>query len=154
MIEKVSYSDWAAPIVPVPKPDGSIRICGDYKVTINPLLKVDQPKAENLFSTLAGGKHFSKLDLTNAYQQVVLDPASRQYVTISTHKGLYCYHRLPFGVSSAPAIFQQTMEKILQGLPMVVVYIDDILITGRTQEEHLQNLAQVLARLSAYGLKL
>ena len=157
VIEKVSYSDWAAPIVPVPKPDGSIRICGDYKVTINPLLKVDQfpvPKAEDLFSTLAGGKYFSKLDLTNAYQQVVLDPASRQYVTISTHKGLYRYHRLPFGVSSAPAIFQQTMEKILQGLPMVVVYIDDILITGRTKEEHLQNLSQVLARLSEYGLKL
>jgi len=157
VIEKVSYSDWAAPIVPVPKPDGSIRICGDYKVTINPLLEVDQfpvPKAEDLFSTLAGGKYFSKLDLTNAYQQVVLDPASRQYVTVSTHKGLYRYHRLPFGVSSAPAIFQQTMEKILQGLPMVVVYIDDILITGRTKEEHLQNLGKVLDRLSEYGLKL
>jgi len=79
----------------------------------------------------------------------VLDPASRQYVAISTHKGSYHYHRLAFG--SAPAIFQHTMDKILQGLPVVVVYIDNILITDRTQEEHLQNLAQVLACLSEYG---
>ena len=157
VIEKIAYSDWAAPIVPVPKPDGTIRICGDYKVTINPLLKVDQypvPKAEDLFSTLADGKQFTKLDLTSAYQQVVLEPTSRQYVTINTHCGLYQYHRLPFGVASAPAVFQQIMEKILQGLPMVVVYIDDILITGKTKQEHLQNLEKVLALLSEYGLRL
>ena len=68
-------------------------------------------------------------------------------MTINTHQGLYRYNRLPFGVANAPAIFQQTMEKILQGLPMVVVYIDDILITGRTNREHLDHLEKVLQRL-------
>ena len=88
VIEKVSHSDWAAPIVPVPKADGGIRICGDYKITINPVLKVDQypmPVPEDLFATLAGGDTFTKLDLSQAYQKVLLDHDSRRYVTINTH---------------------------------------------------------------------
>ena len=75
-------------------------------------------------------------------------------MTINTHKGLYQYNRLPFGIASAPAIFQQTMEKILQGLPGVTVYIDDILVTGRNDEEHLETLEKVLSRLQEYGLRL
>ena len=118
ILTKVKFSDWAAPVVPVPKADGRIRICGDYKVTINPVLQVDQfpmPTPEDLFATVAGGKTFSKLDLSQAYQQVLLEPDSRRYITISTHKGLYQYNRLPFGVASAPAI----------------------LVTGKSEEEHL-----------------
>ena len=91
------------PVVPVPKADGSIRICGDYKVTMNPVLQVNQfpmPLPNDLFATLAGGKKFSKLDLSHAYQQVLLEPESRAYLTINTHKGLYRYTRLPFGVAS------------------------------------------------------
>lgn len=156
IIEPVKYSDWAAPVVPVPKADGHIRLCGDYKVTINPELEVDQfpvPTPEDLFATLAGGKVFTKLDLSRAYQQVVLEPSSRKYVTVNTHKGLYQYTRLPFGVASAPAIFQQIMEKLLLGIPGVVVYLDDILITGPTDEEHVRNLAQVLGRLDQHGLR-
>ena len=71
-IEKVRYSDWATPVVPVPKPDGTVRVCGDFKITVNPMLHIDQhliPKAEDLFATLAGGKKFSKLDLFQAYQK-------------------------------------------------------------------------------------
>ena len=75
-------------------------------------------------------------------------------MVINTQKGLYRYNRLPFGVSSAPAIFQRTMENILQGLPQVCIYIDDILITGRTEEEHLHNLGKVLERLNKAGLRL
>ena len=104
-------------------------------------MQVDQysvPIAEDLFATLAGGQKFSKLDLSQAYQQVLLEPKSRKYVTINTHKGLYQYNGLPFGVASAPAVFQQTMEKILQGIPRVVVYIDDMLVTGRSDEKHLE----------------
>ena len=83
-----------------------------------------------------------------------MEPESRKYVTINTHKGLYQYNKLPFGVVSSPAVFQQTMEKILQGIPRVVVYIDDMLITGRSNEEHLKILEQVLACLQEYGLHL
>ena len=105
--------------MPVPKKKGGIRLCGDYKVTINQ----DQyplPKPSDLFASLTGGKKFTKLDLTSAYQQVPLDEASSKLVTINTHQGLYKYMRLPFGVSSAPAVFQRIMDTMLQGIPYVI----------------------------------
>ena len=157
VITKVSQSEWAAPIVAVPKADGSVRICGDYKVTINPELEIDHyplPTPEDLFATLAGGKAFSKLDLSHAYQQVLLDPECRKYVTINTHRGLYQYNRLPFGVASAPAVFQQLMEIVFQGAKGVVCYLDDILVTGASEQEHLQNLEEVLRRLKQWGFRL
>ena len=157
IIEPVRYSDWAAPIVPVPKGDDTVRICGDYKVTINRAAKIDRyplPRIEDLFATLAGGKLFTKLDLSHAYQQVELEEESRELVCINTHKGLFRYKRLPFGVASAPSIFQRVMDTLLQGIPGVCVYIDDILITGKNNEEHLANLAGVLNRLSESGVRL
>ncbi|PIK56483.1 hypothetical protein BSL78_06598 [Apostichopus japonicus] len=138
-------------IVPILKADkSSIRICGDYKVTVNKASKLDQypiPKIEDLFATLAGGKTFSKLDMSQAYQQLKLDEDSKQSVVINTHKGLFQYNRLPFGISSAPGIFQRAIEGILQGMPNVVVYLDDILITGATEEEHLMILDEVLSHV-------
>ena len=155
IIQSVPYSDWAAPIVAVPKGDGRFRICGDYKVTVNPVLDIDQyplPKAQDLFSSLAGGRKFTKLDLSQAYLQVMLEEESRQYLTINTHRGLYQFLRMPFGVASAPAIFQKTMDQVLLGIPAVSCYIDDILITGANDAEHLQNLARVLDRLAHHGM--
>ena len=157
VIEPVQFSDWAAPVVPVIKGDGSVRLCGDYKVTVNKAAKQDRypiPRIEDLFSSLSGGKEFSKLDLSHAYQQVQLDEASRQYVTINTHKGLFCYNRLPFGISSAPSIFQRIMDTLLQGIDGVSVYIDDILVTGKTTQEHLEHLEEVLKRLENAGMRL
>ena len=129
MIEKVTYSEWATPIVAVPKSDGTVRICGDFKVTLNGALEVDHhplPTPEDLFATTAGAKYFSKLDLSHAYQEVKLAEVARKLVTISTHRGLYQYKRLPFGVASVPALFQRLMEGVLQGIPGVVCYIDDV----------------------------
>ena len=157
VIKPVTFSEWAAPIVPVLKKDGTVRICGDYKLTVNQASKADNyplPKIDDLFASLAGGKTFSKLDLANAYQQIPLDEQSKKIVAINTHKGLFQYNRLPFGVSAAPSIFQRTMETLLQGLPGVCIYLDDILITGKTDQEHLNNLSAVLQRLSAAGMKL
>ena len=151
----VKYSEWATPIVPVAKPDRSIRICGDFKITVNSALHVDQyplPVPEELFATLAGGKQFTKLDLSNAYQQLLLDNDSRKMCTINTHKGLYQYTRLPFGIASAPAIFQKLMDSVLQGMSRTVCYIDDILITGDSEDEHLKNLERVLGRLKTHGI--
>ena len=156
IVKKVRHSEWAAPIVPVPKKDGKVRVCGDYKVTTNQNLDVDQyplPKPDDLFATLANGKTFSTLDLSQAYQQMLLEEESAQYVTVNTHLGLYQYTRLPFGVASAPAIFQRAMDVILQGIEGVICYIDDILITGTSEEEHLERLEEVLKRLKAHGLR-
>ena len=157
VLEKVEFSRWATPIVPVPKADGTFRLCGDYKVTLNAALEVDQhplPKPEEIFVSLAGGQRFTTLDLSQAYQQLVLDDASKELVTINTHQGLYRYTRLPFGVASAPAIFQHTMDQVLHGLPGMMCYLDDIIITGATDRKHLSNLAAVLERLREKGFRL
>ena len=157
VIEPIEFSEWAAPIVPVLKKDGSIRICGDYKVTINQASQVDSyplPRIDDLFASLAGGKRFSKLDLAHAYQQIPLDDASKKLVAINTHKGLFQYNRLPFGVSAAPSIFQRTMETLLQGLPGVCLFLDDILVSGQNDQEHLTNLSAVLQKLASAGMKL
>ena len=157
IISPVKHSVWAAPIVPVLKNSGRVRLCGDYKLTINkasPTETYPLPVVDELFANLSGGKYFSKLDLSNAYIQFPLDDASKQYVTINTHKGLFQYNHLPFGVASAPAIFQRHMEMLLQGLPNVSVYIDDILVAGATREEHLQTLDEVLRRLEHAQLRL
>ena len=112
------------------------------------------PTPERLFATLAGGHLFTKIDLRHAYQQVPLDAESQKLVTINTHRGLYQYTRLPFGVASAPSIFQRIMDTILQGMSHVICYLDDILITGRSKAEHLRTLEAVLERLETERLTL
>ena len=158
ILTPMQHADWAAPIVPVMKADRqSVRICGDFKQTVNkasPLDKYPIPKIEDLFSQLAGGQKFTKLDMSQAYQQICLDDDSKKYVVINTLKGLFQYNRLPFGISSAPGIFQRVMESILRGIPKVVVYLDDILITGANDDEHLKNLSEVLSRMQDAGLRL
>ena len=156
IIEPVSFSDWVAPIVPILKPDRkSIRICRDFKLTINQASKLDRyliPKIEDLLATLAGEQKFTK-----SYQQVRLAEQAKQYVVVNTHKGLFrCtrlnahkelfrYTRLPYGVASAPGIFQRVMENVLQDLSHTVVHLDDILITGKDSVTHLKNLKEVLS---------
>ena len=144
IIEPLQFSEWAAPIVPVVKSDKkSVRICGDFSLTVNRVSKLDKypiPKIEDLFAQLSGGKRYTKLDMSQAYQQIVLDKDSRKFVVVNTHRGLFQYNRLPFGVSSAPCIFQRTMESLLKGIPGVVVYLDNILVTGSSDDEHLEGL--------------
>ena len=157
VIKPVIFSDRASPIVPVLIGDARVRICGDFKATVNQAARVEKypiPRIDRLFASLAGGVVFSKLDLSHAYLQIPLDEASRHLVTISTHKELFEYQRLPFGISLAPSIFQRIMENLLQRVPRVCVYLDDILVTGSTEEEHLSNLAQVLTRLESAGMML
>ena len=140
VIERIPHSKWATPLVAVPKEDGSVRLCGDYRKTVNPAIEIDQyplPHPEDLMAELTGGHKFSKLDLSAAYQQMILDKDSHPYMVINTQKGLFKYLHLPFGVASAPAVFQQAMDTILQGLSHVICYLDDILIIGPTHEEHL-----------------
>ena len=157
ILKPVEYSAYASPVVPVLKRDGTIRLCADYSVTINKQLLVDQyplPTAHELFSKLHGGQQFSKLDLSQAYAQCVLDEESQNYTCINTHKGLFKYTRLSFGLASAPAIFQRVMECVLSGMQGVLCMLDDVLVTGADRNEHLGRLNAVLQRLQDAGLTL
>ena len=124
-------------------------------MTINPNSKLNRypiPMVEDLFATIANGKVFTKLDLAQVYQQLKLDSRSKKIVVINTHKGLFQYMRLRFGISSAPGIFQKAMETLLQGIPGVMVYIDDILkLTSATEAEHLKALARGSIKTISFG---
>ncbi|KAJ0180587.1 hypothetical protein K1T71_003991 [Dendrolimus kikuchii] len=156
VISPVATSDWATPIVPVMKKDGTIRICGDFKVTLNKCLEVDRfplPRVEDLLAKLYGGEKYTKLDLSQAYAQFELDE-SKKYTVINTHKGLFMYNRLIYGLASSPGIFQRKLEQIFSDLPRVGVFLDDVIITGENDQSHLETLYEVFNRLQKYGLKI
>uniref|UniRef100_A0A5S6QB45 RNA-directed DNA polymerase n=1 Tax=Trichuris muris TaxID=70415 RepID=A0A5S6QB45_TRIMR len=112
------------------------------------------PTPEELFTVLNGGRLFSKLDFADAYLQVEVEDNSKELLTINTHRGLYRYNRLPFGVKSAPGIFQQIMDTMIAGLNGTVAYLDDVLRVGRTLEEHNRNLKAVLNRVMEFGFRI
>ena len=90
-IELVQFSEWATPIVPMVKSDGSVRVCGDYKLTVNKVSKLDAysiPKLDDLYTKLASGTTFTELDFSHAYEQMLVDEESKKFMTINTHKGL------------------------------------------------------------------
>ncbi|CAB3228715.1 unnamed protein product [Arctia plantaginis] len=154
---KVDYSEYATPVVPVVKANGKIRLCGDYKLTLNQQLIVDEhplPTSEELFNGLAGGEKYSKIDLKNAYLNWKVRDEDQNLLTLNTHKGLYKCTRLMFGLNCAPAKWQRKIENILAGIPGVHCFIDDIRVTGSSDKEHLGRLDLVLTRLSDYGLKI
>lgn len=156
ILEPTQYSEWATPIVVVRKKDGSLRICGYYRSTVNQAVKSNVyplPTSQELFAKLGKGRFFSKLDLAQAYQQLVVDDTTAELLTINTVQGLYKVRRLPYGVSVAPGLFQRAMDTILAGLPKVAVYLDDILVVSETAEEHERMLTEVFGRLAKAGLR-
>ena len=122
---------------------------------MNRASKIDRypiPKIDDLVASLAGGQKFTKLNMSQAYLQLVLSEESKQCVVTNTHKGLFRYNRLPFDIVSAPGIFQRVMESLLNDIPGVLVYLDDILITGPTDADHLKSLQETLVHLEKPGL--
>ena len=157
VIEPVNHSDWAAPIVVVSKKDsGKVRVCSDFSTGLNDSLKDHDyplPVPDDIFASLNGGTVFSQIDFKDAYLQVEIAPESRHLVTINTHKGLFQYKRLPFGVKTAPAIFQSIMHKMCAGLSGVTSYLDDIIVKGDSKEEHDRNLLALFERINDYGFR-
>lgn len=156
ILKPVTHSEWASPIVVVPKKDGDVRICSDFRLTVNKVLNVDQyplPRPDDIFADLAGGVIFSVLDLSGAYQQLRVHPDFQKFLTINTHIGLFQFTRLTYGISSAPAIFQSVMDQILGGIAGVKCYLDDILISSKTMEEAKKVLREVLERLNKFNVK-
>ena len=134
VLKPVHTSQWATPIVPVQKPNGGIRICADFKVSVNPQINRDRypiPRIEDIFYKLQGGTVFTKIDLIDAYLQVELSENSKKFMVINTPYGLYEYQRLPFGISSAPGMFQRLMEQMTANIDFVAVFLDDIIISGK-----------------------
>ncbi|KAK8767019.1 hypothetical protein V5799_006200 [Amblyomma americanum] len=156
ILSPVSHSCWATPIVPVVKADGTLRICGDFKVTVNPECDVDQyplPKMGDIFASLKGGYWFSKLDLHEAYCHIPLDDQARQVAVLNTHKGLFAYNRLPYGIASAPAIFQRKMEEILKNVPGTQAFLDDVLI-AEDKNSYGKTVNKVLEIFRENGIRL
>jgi transposase InsO family protein len=158
----VYYASSACPIVPVKKKGSDdqnvkIRITGNFAATYNKCAELYQypiPKIEDLHAALRGCKVFSVLDMSQAYHQIPISAESQKYLTINTHLGLFSFTRLPNGVHSGPAIFQQIMDTVLAGVPKTICYLDDILVAGANHEEHLRNLSLVFKKLYDAGFRL
>ncbi|XP_026530779.1 uncharacterized protein K02A2.6-like, partial [Notechis scutatus] len=156
VLEPIANARWETPIVTPIKPDRSLRICGDYKATLNHALQQSAypvPVVQHLLHSLGGGKVFAKLDLAQAYQQLPVDAETAEAQTIVTHRGAFKCNRLQFGVSVAPGIFQSLMERLLQGIKGVVPYFDDVLIAAPTRSQLEKRLRMVLQKFKDAGLK-
>ncbi|CAG9133042.1 unnamed protein product [Plutella xylostella] len=153
----VDHAQYATPIVPVLKENGKVKIAGDFSVTLNQDLLVEKypmPRIEEVFVKLRGGEKFSKIDLSNAYNQFRISEESQGLTTINTSKGLFKYTRLVYGLANAPAIFQKAMETLLAGIEGVSIWLDDICCTGPDKQTHLSRLREVFSRLKDAGLRL
>ena len=146
-----STSTWASLVVLVPKKDGHLRFCVDYR-RVNAITKKDVyplPRTDDILDTLGQARYFSTLDLASGYWQIEMDPATKDKSAFTTHAGLFEFERMPFGLCNAPATFQRLMQAVLAGMEwkFCFVYLDDILVCSRTLEEHLDHFQQVFNRL-------
>ena len=157
VISKVDVpTDWCACMVVVPKPDGRIRICVDLTKLNESVLRETHPlpKIDNLLAQISESKFFTKLDSNSGFWQEKLNPDSRLLTTFITPFGRFCFNIMPFGIKSAPEHYQKKMSKILEGSEGHISIIDDMLIHGKTQEEHNCRLKIVLKKLDGAGATL
>jgi hypothetical protein len=152
-----SGSSYGAPVLFVPKQDGSMRMCIDYRA-LNKLTvknKYPLPRIDDLMDNLSGAKFFSSLDLASGYHQLPLHPSDWEKTAFNTHIGKYEWRVLPFGLTNAPSVFQSAMNRVFGKYlnKFVCVYLDDILVYSKTEEEHYQHLELVLQTLHQHGLR-
>ena len=153
-----SSSPFASPILFVRKKDGTLRMCIDYrglnKLTVKN--KYPLPRIDDLLDHLQGSTVFSSLDLMSGYHQLRIDPEDIPKTAFRSPMGLYQYKVLPFGLANAPAIFQSAMNKVFSDymFKFVVVYLDDILVFSRNEEEHQEHLRLICERLRQHQLYL
>ena len=147
---------WVSPVVAVPKSNQDIRLCVDMRKANMAIIRERHyvPTIEEVLSDLQGSTIFSKCDLKWGFHQIELDEKSRDITTLITHRGLYRYKRLLFGITSAPEKYQKIIKDVLQGCPGVANIADDLIIHGKGLEEHDRHLFGVLKRLKKCGLTL
>ena len=153
---------WVSSLVVVPKKDGKLRLCLDPK-DLNLAIQREHyplPTIEDVATRLHGAKVFTKLDVRNGFWHVKLDDRSSYLTTFNTPFGRYWWKRMPFGIRSAPEVFQRKMHELIEGLPHVEVVADDFVVVGHreTQEQatrdHDKNLTEFLQLCLDCGLKL
>ena len=153
-----STSPWASPIVLVEKKDGSLRFCVDYRKLNNITVKDSYPlpRIDDTLDALGGSQWFSTLDLKSGYWQVEMDSNDKEKTAFGVAGGLWQFRVMPFGLCNAPATFERLMDHVLVGLPWTIcmVYLDDIIVHGRTFDQELVNLTQVFSCIRNAGLKL
>src|SRR4051794_10180098 len=151
-----SSSPWGCPVLFVTKKDGTERMCVDYRplnlATIKN--KYPQPRINDLFDQLSGATVFSKMDLRSGYHQIKIRKEDIPKTAFTTRYGLYEYTVMSFGLTNAPATFMRLMNSVFMEYldKFVVVYIDDILIYSKTEEEHAEHLRLVLTKLREHCL--
>jgi transposase InsO family protein len=153
-----SHAQWASPVVLIPKPDGSIRFCIDYR-RLNALTVRDVyplPRMDECLDSLGDAEYFSTLDANTGFWQIEVAEEDRDKTTFSCHVGMYRFLRMPFGLVNAPATFQRAMDIILSEVrwDSVLVYLDDVIIFSRSFEEHVKHLGIVLQKMSEAGATL
>lgn len=156
VLEPVEYSQWSSPIVIVRKPDGSVRITGDFS-ELNRRIEVPQavfPTRERLFQVAAGAKKFTKLDIEKAFFSIELSETCRDMTCINTGQGMYRHTRLPMGINASPAIFNREITKIMAPVPNAVGYVDDWLIAAKTSEELKERTELAIRILHKNGMKI
>ena len=150
-----SSSPWASPVVPVPKKDGSVRVCIDYR-KLNEVTTADpyyMASMEEILERVGGSKIISKIDLCKGFYQVEVEPSSREKTAFVSPYGKFEFQRMPFGLKNAPAMFQRLMEVVLGDCyDCSAPYIDDIVVFSESAEEHVQHLRRVFECLRRYGL--
>ena len=142
----LSKLELAAPTVYVKMKSKEVRVCADFSTGLNAALKnchCPLPSLEDIFTKLNGGKFFSKIDLSDAYLQIPVEEESSKLLCINTHRKLYKFERLPFGVKVAPVIFQQVTDTMLSGLDFSVAYLDDILMNSKHVVERKDHVHKV-----------
>ena len=155
---KESSSPWSFPVVLATKKDGNQRLCVDYRqlnaVTVKDAFPL--PRVDDSLAALSGSRWFSTLDLASGYWQVAMDAGTQEKAAFVTSSGLYEWTVMPFGLCNAPSTFARLMELVLKGLhwKICLIYLDDVIVMGRTFEEELERLKEVFERLARAGLKL
>ena len=153
-VARRSKSDWSSPLMCAPKPDGTLRICGDYR-RLNCQTEDDRYPVKNLMdfnSDLQGKTIFSKVDLLKGYHQIPVNEEDIRKTAVITPFGMYEFPRTPFGLKTAGQSFQRLMDTILNDIPHVFVYIDDVLVASSSPQEHLEDLERLFKRLEENGL--